>query len=137
MDSRLESQDQHEVVNNVINKELQNCPNTTEYKVTTPEIKDHLSNAMIDGLLSPSLSCSESNVSDVTSIVPRIPSTSSSRRHSSAFSDYEDYEGYLAYEDIGNGVICRIEITEDSKESNLNVEESYPLLRSSSFTEDR
>ena len=114
-----------------------NREHETKCKINNSKKKNLLSHANIGGFLSPPSSCSESNISEVASSVARVPSVSSSRRDSSAYSDYEDSEEYLAYENIGNGIMCRIEMTEDAKESDSKDEEPFPLLRSSSFTEDR
>ena len=142
--SRPESYDQGGEKNDLSKGQINKTSNVpqksrygTKYKLGNPNNKDHVSHANIGEFLSPPSSCSESNISEVASSVARVPSASSSRRDSSAYSDYEDYEEYLAYENIGNGVMCRIEMAEDPTKSNSKEEETFPLLRSSSFTEDR
>ena len=118
---------------NPLRNRSRNYPNNRN----NPYNKDRLIHPSINELLSPVSSCSESNLSDVNSSVACVPSAFSSCHDSSAYSDYEDYDDYLTYENIGSGIVCRIEIAEDDKVYDSKGEETFPLQRSSSFTEDR
>ena len=106
-------------------------------KKTKPRNKSHLVHPSITALRSPASSCSESNISEMTSSVHPVPSAFSSCRDSSAYSDYEEYDDYLPYENIGSGILCRVEMAEEVKPCDSKGNEIFALQRSSSFTEDR
>ena len=96
-------------------------------------MKDHLVHPSIAELRSPISSCSESNVSELNSCAPHAPSAFSSERDSSIYSDYEEGDDFQGYENIGSGIICRIDIAEDPKMSVSKMEDSFPLQRSNSL----
>lgn len=99
----------------------------------SPINKDHLVHPSIIELRSPISSCSESNISEMNSSVARAPSLFSSERDSSIYSDYEECEDYRGYENIGSGIVCRIEVADDSKLYSSKGEETFPLQRSNSL----
>ena len=96
-------------------------------------IKDHLVHPSISELRSPISSCSESNISELNSCAPRDQSVFSSERDSSIYSDYEEGDDFREYENIGSGIVCRIEVSEDPKLFVSKGEESFPLQRSNSY----
>ena len=96
--------------------------------------KDHLVHPSIIELRSPISSCSESNLSEMnSSAVLRAPSVFSSERDSSIYSDYEDCDDYKGYENIGSGIVCRIDVADDSKLYSSKGEDTFPLQRSNSL----
>ena len=97
-----------------------NYQNEGKHKRQKHTKKGHLVHPSIIELRSPTSSCSESNISEITSCAARVPSAFSSCRDSSAYSDYEDYDDYIAYENIGSGILCRVEMAEDDKEYGPN-----------------
>jgi hypothetical protein len=138
-DDRAEKNNNLGVVKGNVNlSSYPNYHNEVQRKKQKHTKKSHLVHPSIIELRSPASSCSESNISEITSCAARLPSAFSSCRDSSAYSDYEDYDDYLAYENIGSGILCRVEMAEDGEEYGPKGEEcSFSLQRSSSFTEDR
>jgi len=140
---RISSHDREEKNNNlgVVKGNINTSPihqNEIKHKRQKNTRKSHLVHPSIIELRFPASSCSESNISEINSCAARVPSAFSSCRDSSAYSDYEDYDDYLAYENIGSGILCRVEMAEDGKEYGPKGEDcSFSLQRSSSFTEDR
>ena len=105
------------------------CVNT----MLKPTSRDHLVHPSIAELRCPISSCSESNLSELNSSVVRAPSVFSSERDSSIYSDYEDGDDYRGYENIGSGIVCRIEVAEEPKLYGSKGEETFPLQRSNSL----
>ena len=140
---RMGSRDKPEISNNLglvsVNvNSPPNCRKEIKYQRQRPKNKGYLVHPSITELRSPASSCSESNISEITSSAARVPSAFSSCRDSSAYSDYEDYDDDLAYENIGSGILCRVEMAVDGQEYDAKEEEGpFQLQRSSSFTEDR